>query len=127
VKANSGSIGLRAIKDDKQWSHRFSVRPFEFHTTDATGQAGDLDDRAARFATGDSMQPKHRRYSRMKANVYCLPTFFGNEIAAFSVFITFLGSKELTPRHKTHIKYKTARGRRRGIAPQGGQLPDPGQ
>ena len=55
-EATGGLVGLRVIENNKRRADRFAVRSFEFHAADATGQTGDLDDRAAGLAAGNRWQ-----------------------------------------------------------------------
>ena len=46
-------VGLRIIEDHQAGTHRPAIRPLELHATDAPGDAGHLDDRAAGLRSGD--------------------------------------------------------------------------
>ena len=51
-----GFVGLRIVKNDKRRSDRFAVGTFELHTADASGEAGDFDDRSTCLAVCDRRQ-----------------------------------------------------------------------
>jgi hypothetical protein len=52
----SGLVGLRVVEHDERGTHRAAVGPLVLHAANATGDAGDLDDRTAGLAAGHRRQ-----------------------------------------------------------------------